>query len=106
MPDSLKVVIVASEVGPFAKTGGLAEVSASLTDALATLGHSVTLVLPRYRGVSVEGAERLQTRFRLGDRLQPVAFYERRLSDRVTLVLVDIPELFDREGLYGTPDGD
>jgi starch synthase len=42
----------------------------------------------------------------LGDRSQPVAYYERRLSDRVTLVLVDVPELFDREGLYGTADGD
>ncbi len=98
--------MVTSEAHPFAKTGGLAEVSASLTDALGKLGHSVTLVLPRYRVIAVDGAERLQTRLRLGDRLQPVAFYERRLSDRVTLVLVDVPELFDREGLYGTADGD
>jgi starch synthase len=98
--------MVASEAHPFAKTGGLAEMSASLTEALGTLGHSVTLVLPRYRVVSVDGAERLQTRLPLGDRSQPVAYYERRLSDRVTLVLVDVPELFDREGLYGTADGD
>jgi starch synthase len=98
--------MVASEAHPFAKTGGLAEVSAALADALGRLGHSVTLVLPRYRVISVEGDERLQTRLRLGDRLQPVTFYERRLSERVTLVLVDVPELFDREGLYGTADGD
>ena len=102
----MSVLMVASEAHPFAKTGGLAEVSASLTDALGKLGHSVTLVLPRYRAIAVDGAERLQTRLRLGDRLQPVAFYERRLSDRVTLVLVDVPELFDREGLYGTAEGD
>jgi starch synthase len=102
----LSVLLVTSEAHPFAKTGGLAEVSASLADALGKLGHSITLVLPRYRVIPVDGAERLQTRLRLGDRLQPVAFYERRLSDRVTLVLVDVPELFDREGLYGTADGD
>ncbi len=95
-----------SEAHPFAKTGGLAEVSASLTDALGALGHTVTLVLPRYRAVAVDGAERLQTRLRVGDRLQPIAFYERRLSDHVTLVLVDVPELFDREGIYGTAEGD
>jgi starch synthase len=105
-PTPLSVLMVTPEAHPFAKTGGLAEVSASLTDALGTLGHSVTLVLPRYRVIDVEGAERLQTRLRLGDRLQPVAFYERRLSDRVTLVLVDVPELFDRDGIYGTPEGD
>jgi len=106
VPGPLSVLMVASEAHPFAKTGGLAEVSASLADALGKLGHSVTLVLPRYRGVAVDGAERLQTRLRLGDRLQPVAYHERRLGDRVTLVLVDVPELFDREGLYGTADGD
>ena len=104
--EALSVLMVTPEAHPFAKTGGLAEVSASLTDALGKLGHAVTLVLPRYRGVAVDGAERLQTRLRMGDRLQPVAYHERRLSDRVTLVLVDVPEFFDREGLYGTSDGD
>ncbi len=103
---ALSVLMVASEAHPFAKTGGLAEVSASLTDALGRLGHSVTLVLPRYRQVSIAGAERLQTRLALGDRLQPVSLYERHLSDRVKLVLVDVPELFDREGIYGSADGD
>ncbi len=104
--EALSVLMVTPEAHPFAKTGGLAEVSASLTDALAKLGHAVTLVLPRYQGLAVDGAERLQTRLRMGDRLQPVAYHERRLSDRVTLVLVDVPEFFDREGLYGTSDGD
>jgi starch synthase len=106
MAHPLSVLMVASEAHPFAKTGGLAEVSASLTDALGHLGHAVTLVLPRYRGISVEGAERLQTRLRFGDRLQPVTFLARALSDRITLVLVDAPELFDREGIYGTAAGD
>jgi starch synthase len=102
----VSVLMVTSEAHPFAKTGGLAEVSASLSDALGRLGHSVTLVLPRYRTVTVEGSERLQTRLRFGDRLQPVTLHEQRLSDRVTVVFVDVPELFDREGLYGNADGD
>jgi starch synthase len=102
----VSVLMVTSEAHPFAKTGGLAEVSASLSDALGQLGHSVTLVLPRYRTVTVEGSERLQTRLRFGDRLQPVTLHEHRLSDRVTVVFVDVPELFDREGLYGNADGD
>ena len=106
LAETLSVLMVTPEAHPFAKTGGLAEVSASLSDALGKMGHAVTLVLPRYRGLAVDGAERLQTRLRMGDRLQPVAYHERRLSDRVTLVLVDVPEFFDREGLYGTSDGD
>src|SRR4029450_2967901 len=59
--DPLSVLMVTSEAHPFAKTGGLAEVSASLTDALGQLGHSVTLVLPRYRGIAVARSEKPQT---------------------------------------------
>jgi starch synthase len=104
--EPLSILMVAPEAHPFAKTGGLAEVTAALTDALARLGHSVTLVLPRYRGIAVDGAEPRHIRLRLGDRLQPVSIYERALSDRVRVALVDVPELFDRESLYGTAEGD
>ena len=104
--NALSVLMVASEAHPFAKTGGLAEVTAALTDALARLGHDVTLVLPRYRGIDVAGAERLDTRVRFGSRLQPVTIYERRISEGATVALVDVPELFDREALYGTAAGD
>ena len=69
-PESLSILMVTPEAHPFAKTGGLAEVSAALPDALARLGHSVTLVLPRYRDVRVSDGERLQKTLRFGDRLQ------------------------------------
>ena len=59
------------EAHPFAKTGGLAEVSASLTDALGAVGPRRHARAPALSSVSVDGAERLQTRVALGDRLQP-----------------------------------
>jgi starch synthase len=98
--------MVTPEAHPFAKTGGLAEVAGALTDALAHIGHDVTLVLPRYRGISTADAVRRDAQIRMGARLLPIAFYERRLSERITLALVDVPELFDREALYGTPAAD
>jgi starch synthase len=104
--NSLSVLIVASEAHPFAKTGGLAEVTAALSDALARLGHQVTLALPRYRGTDVKGAERLDTRLRFGSRLQPVTILEQRLQSGATAALIDVPELFDRDALYGTSAGD
>jgi starch synthase len=96
--------MVSSEAHPFAKTGGLAEVAGALPHALARLGHRVTLVVPRYRGVPVERTE--QTIVSVGGRAQQVGFSKRPIADGVDAVLVDAPELFDREGLYGTASGD
>jgi starch synthase len=105
-PGGLSVLMVTPEAHPFAKTGGLAEVTAALSDALGRLGHAVTLVLPRYRSIDIAGLDVVQTRIGLGGRVQPIAFVERKISDRVTAVFVDVPELFDRESLYGNADGD
>ena len=63
---ALSIVMVTPEAHPFAKTGGLAEVAGSLPAALARLGHSVTLVLPRYRGISTAGLPALELTVSLG----------------------------------------
>ena len=47
----LKVLFCASEVAPFAKTGGLADVAGSLPVALGGLGVESLVLLPRYRGI-------------------------------------------------------
>ncbi len=48
-PTSLQVAYAASEVTPFAKTGGLADVVGSLPRAMAKLGHQCLVLLPLYR---------------------------------------------------------
>jgi starch synthase len=93
--------MVTPEAHPYAKTGGLAEVAASLPDALGRLGHHVTLVLPRYRGVDVSGSQSKTATIRLGDRAHDVVFHTRPRTAGVTAVLVDVPELFNRVGMYG-----
>jgi len=47
----LKILFVTSEVVPFVKTGGLADVSAALPQTLAELGHEVRIVVPKYGAV-------------------------------------------------------
>ncbi|MGH7180707.1 MAG: glycogen synthase GlgA [Nitrospiraceae bacterium] len=51
----LNLLIVASEAVPYAKTGGLADLTGALPLALAKLGHDVILLLPRYRGMNESG---------------------------------------------------
>ena len=48
---AMRIVMVASECEPFAKTGGLADVVDALSRALGKRGHDVDVVLPYYRGL-------------------------------------------------------
>ena len=96
--------MVTSEAHPFAKTGGLAEVTGALPLALARLGHRVTVIIPRYRGIEVGRGD--EATFSLAGRSVGVGFARQPLAAGVEAVLVDAPDLFDREGLYGTADGD
>jgi starch synthase len=96
--------MVTSEAHPFAKTGGLAEVTGALPLALARLGHRVTLIIPRYRGIEVGRGD--EATFSRAGRSVGVGFARQPLAAGVEAVLVDAPDLFDREGLYGTADGD
>ena len=51
MTENLKILFLSSEVDPFAKTGGLADVAGSLPIALRALGHDVRVVMPAYRSI-------------------------------------------------------
>jgi starch synthase len=95
----LRVLMVASEAVPFSKTGGLADVASSLTKALATLDHAVTLVTPRYRG-SGDGEPRGSVRAFVGGNWFDATLLSRPISDNATALLVDCPPLYDRAGLY------
>ena len=99
-PPKKSVLIIGSEAVPFAKTGGLADVLGALPAPLTRLGWDVTLALPRYRGVA---AGTLTARFpvTVGGFARDVGFYGAELPGGARALLVDCPELFDREALYG-----
>jgi starch synthase len=96
--------MVTSEAAPFAKTGGLGDVLGALPAALVRLGHDVDVMLPRYRGVS--GGEPLaRPNVALGGMVKQ-AVISALDCDGVRMLLVDRPEYFQREYLYGVADHD
>lgn len=97
----LRILMVASEAAPFAKTGGLADVVAALSRALARLGHEVDVVIPRYRGI--HAGERVgAVSGEIDGLLTDIPLFAVS-QDRVRTVFVDCPSLYDRDYLYGPP---
>lgn len=102
----MNILLAASEVVPYAKTGGLADVAGALPKAVARLGHNVRVVMPRYKLEKIEAVtERLP-----GELKVPFNFEERRVAvyvDRtgeVPVYFIDAPEYFSRAKLYGEAD--
>ena len=107
----MHIVFASSECVPFAKTGGLADVVGALGPELVKLGHSVTVYLPLYAGVRRQLAGELN--YAVRSITIPSQNYNRFVGivdggkpAGVQVYFVDCPELFDREGLYGTAAGD
>ena len=99
-PSPLSVLMVASEAVPYAKTGGLADVTSALSKALGRLGHHVALVMPKYREVGSVGEPFRDATITLGGRPFRIGFIEQPLGDGATVVFVQCDELYDRDGLY------
>jgi len=107
MARQLNILIAASEVQPFAKTGGLADVCGALPKALAGLGHNVRVILPKYRCVdSARGPARpLGTTLDIpvGSQAMEARLYENELAPGVPVLFVRNDLFFDRNYLYGPP---
>jgi starch synthase len=101
----MNILVVASEVVPLAKTGGLADVAGALPRAVESLGHSVSVVMPCYRQVR-SGRMIMPTEWKveipIGKKLVPADISRTALPDSdVPVYLIDQPVYFDRESLYG-----
>lgn len=87
----MKVVLVSSEVFPYAKTGGLADVTGALPFALAKKGCEVKVFMPLYKKVKPA---------------KTLAEYGYSKVDGVEFYFIKHDDYFFRDGLYGTPQGD
>jgi starch synthase len=107
MDDNLHIAFVTSELAPFMKTGGLADVSAALPKTLARLGHRVTVFLPRYGPIPFPAGELVGSVHVPVDAVNRSAgFYRRAMAQGLELVFVEHPAFFDRPHPYGLGNHD
>lgn len=103
----MKILYVAAEAVPFAKTGGLADVAGSLPKALKADGVDVRVIMPKF-GMIPEAYRNAMEHVYDGE--LPVAWRKKYVGldkyelDGVTYYFVDNEEYFNREGFYGYDD--
>ncbi len=113
MAKPIQVLFLSSEVEPFAKTGGLADVSGALPLTIYNLGHEVRIMLPRY-GTIRNTPSKLHDMIRLAGMDVPVSDSILKANvkssfilgefTKVQVYLLDNLDLYGRAGLYVNPD--
>ncbi len=114
MSKSLNILFLSSEVDPFAKTGGLADVSSALPQAIKELGHEIRIMMPRYRFIS-ERKFKLHDIIRLKEIPVPIgknseignvkSSFISNLKEKVQVYFLDNANYFGRDGIYQSPVG-
>ena len=100
----MKILLASSEVHPFSKTGGLADMVAALGKALARIGHEVHIVTPLYRGLREKFPKMRPVEWKfllpLGQRWEQGDLWSVKAGNGLTVYFVEHPAFFDRAGIY------
>lgn len=107
----MRIAHAASEVFPYLKTGGLADMVAALSGVLADRGHEVALFMPGYRSVldgpHLKGAELShRLKIEMGDSFLPGDVYTLKPRAGLTIYFIGREEFFDRKLPYWTGERD
>ncbi|MFA6216581.1 MAG: glycogen synthase GlgA [Candidatus Omnitrophota bacterium] len=94
----MKIAICASEVVPFAKTGGLADVAGALPQALEAAGQEVIVIMPGYKAI------RNLKSIKISKSKSGMAYSI--IGENVKVYFVENEQYFNRDGLYGDKAGD
>ncbi|MFC2084526.1 glycogen synthase GlgA [Bacteroidota bacterium] len=103
----MKIAYVSSEVFPFAKTGGLADVAGSLPKEISQLGHDIKVFMPKYYPVdekrfSLEYQSWMNPiPIRVSGITRNVFIQKSNIPEsKVEIYFVDFPAYFHRENIY------
>ena len=110
MKSGLKILFVSSEVVPYAKSGGLADVSGALPIALRDAGMDARIVMPLYSVVKRNMLNKTpiikELTVPVGDITLTAKVFETKSQKRVPTYFVEREDLFSRPNLYGDSNGD
>jgi len=109
MARTLHIASIASEVSPYSKTGGLADVAKSLPKALSELGHQVSIITPYYSFIEKQGrqleAVDKTTSISFGRQTYNISFKKLDFSNTLKIYFVVNKKLFGRsKKIYGYPN--
>src|SRR5437867_8870509 len=100
----MRILLASSEVHPYSKTGGLADMVGALGKTLARAGHQVGLITPLYKDIPERFPEITPNGMKLDLPLGPARvqgeIWSWQPSERLTLYFVDQPQFFHRPTLY------
>src|SRR5437588_5301242 len=100
----MKILVAATEVVPFAKVGGLADVTGALPKALKQMGHDVRVVMPRYQRIQDDklGLEPivLDLPVPMDAHTEMATIKRGDLAGDIPVYLVDNDRFFNRDGVY------
>ena len=112
MARPLSVLFLSSEVEPYAKTGGLADVSCSLPQTIKHFDHEIRIMMPCYGSINHRAAKLHEmtklkdVQIHVGDRIYPASVKSSILtnsSSKLQIYFIGNPDLFSRPGLYVDP---
>lgn len=105
----LKILFVTPEVVPFAKVGGLADVTSSLPKALRRLGHHVSTIVPLYGAIDRErhglAPTQVELAIRMDGRLRPCRVWKKPRAATPTY-FIENEDYFSGREVYGDARGD
>jgi starch synthase len=100
----MNILLASSEVYPFSKTGGLADMVGALAKALARAGHEARVVTPLYRGIRERFPQMRQVNWQfdlpLGGRRAQAVLWSLEIEKGLTVYFIQQPDFFDRAALY------
>lgn len=101
----MNICWICSEAVPYAKTGGLADVSASLPAALAKQGHSVSVIMPYYPQIMGDKCKNTKVVYKMlgvpfGWSEEWATIREDRINDNLSFYFIEYQRFYDRPFLY------